>query len=147
MNKLTPKDWFDKYYPVPASTMKRATMVECVQHSLTKWEGLKVAEKYDVTWDGFDLLWKDEKGRIKILEIDASSCSLCVKYLNKDAGIFNPDRCTTCPLAIVRGGVSCDSTRDNEQESPYALRVYGNSGPMIRWLKKALKYAQEQEAK
>lgn len=81
-------------------------------------------------------------GRGGSLRIDDQSCALCVHYFHTPDG---EPRCRDCPLALVRGGVPCDVTRNDETISPYEQFVeMGDAWPMLRWLRAA---AREQRGK
>lgn len=123
-NKLA--KWKKEYYPSPAS---RSSKHRAAEHSLRKWLGMRkgVLKKHGLT--KFDL---------NDAHLDGSgSCALCHHFYT---GSFS-DPCATCPLAIVRGGVACDSAREDEERAPYYMYVkYGDAGPMIKWLRRAVKH-------
>ena len=121
--------WKKEFYPIPAEQVLSA---DAVAHSLRKWEGLKPKNlaKHDLISHGEVII--DDDGNE--LGIDASSCALCNHYIDDD--------CAECPLALVRGGVSC-AMRD----SPYhAFMESDDPNPMIKWLKKAMTYEETQNA-
>lgn len=134
------KSWKQEFYPISAKSAARGSMIKAIEHSLLKWKGLSPSniKKHDVhitqrvygVWleDGTDYL-----------HIDASSCALCEKY--HDNGI---PRCQKCPLYIVRDNTPCDQAMEDESKSPYGIfQEDGDHRPMVRFLKKALKWANE----
>lgn len=99
------KDWLQKYYPIPASEAQ-GTDLDLIDHCINKWEGLKDAESYALSFMG-DLYDQDSD---VALYVNGDSCALCYKYYDHDC----PDHpCTKCPLARSLGR-PCDSDRENE---------------------------------
>jgi hypothetical protein len=138
------KTWMEEFYPVEASETHEE---EALSHSLQKWEGLRQAslDKHGCHLSSMGSVTDDE---VHFLAIDASSCALCEHHYNEpteDAydydGNPNFERCSTCPLALARGGVPCDAKNGSEENSPWgAWRHRGyNPEPMIHWLSLAAK--------
>lgn len=136
----TPKDWLRKYYPVPAKRMKRASKIAAIEHSLRKWLGLRVIKKYGIR--KIDNALIDNTTRQAILDVNFSTCSLCVKYFDVI--------CSKCPLAQVRNGIPCDKpmVSGTKIANPYAsFIIKDNPEPMIFWLRKALRMAKKEQSK
>lgn len=123
------KTWKAEFYPRPAESVK--TKRAAVLHSIRKWEGLlpENLKRHGVEVDMGDLI--DEYG--KLFQMDESSCALCQLYLN--------DTCVSCPLSQARGSVPCDSEKRSENTAPYKTWFSSDDPkPMLRWLRKALKF-------
>jgi len=138
---MTVKTWIDEFYPKP---VEDTTPDDAVQHSLTKWQGLKPEnlKKHNVRVSTFaDVVGINDDDQMDGLSINGTTCSLCHHFLShKDEHL---DRCEPCPLSIVRGKTPCDNERDDEDIAPwYAFRDNTNGlntpEPMIHWLEKAL---------
>ena len=138
---MTVKTWIDEFYPKPATD---TTPGEALQHSLTKWQGLKPEnlKRHNVRVSAFaDVVGIDLDDQMDNLSVDGTTCALCHHFLShKDEHL---DRCEPCPLSIVRGKTPCDNERDDEEFAPwYAFRIDeerpNNPEPMIYWLEKAL---------
>jgi hypothetical protein len=124
--------WKEEFYPVDADRVSEA---DAVQHSLTKWIGLRAENlaRHAVTMNQRYLA----DGSDDTLRIDGSTCALCEHYESESS-------CSSCPLAQVRDGVRCDveiegfdDSRD-EQYSPWHQWDYNRDPePMIHWLQKA----------
>lgn len=124
------KAWKKEFYSTPADKVSKKN---AVAHSLKKWQGLTKAnlKKHGVRHDIDDCGIEADK---YTLSIDCGTCALCKHHYD------DLTQCATCPLAIVRGKVRCDSITDSEAISPFSCwRSDFNPAPMIRWLKKALK--------
>lgn len=135
------ESWRKIYYPIEASEAAKGSMLDAVKHSLKKWTGLTKAnlKKYGLR-NAYGLI--GTKYQPYEFWADDDTCSLCNKYLHKDGN------CRKCPLYIVRDGVQCDSQMDAEKESPYGLFIAkGKPTQMIKWLRKAKKYAEEEGEK
>lgn len=134
------KRWKEKYYPVPA---QKVLTQDAAQHSLNKWKGArkKVLKKYGFVKPPESLSIRNTRGRT-VITFDSSTCSLC--YAFRDAP---PTSCATCPLCIVRGGWTCAvPISAHEDESPFTAAWKNNDvKPMIKWLKKAVKYQNSTE--
>lgn len=132
---------------------------DALSHSLTKWRGLrpKVMSQHGVA--------QSHSGSCQIIDahtrlaIDHTSCALCVRYFDHNEAVFSDvvydlgydeacealHACSTCPLAIARGGVPCDAEAQHLDESfsPYADWLSnGDPEPMIKWLEAAEKEQQ-----
>lgn len=129
------KTWKKEFYPITAKQAAKKSVVEAVEHSLTKWTGLKKSnlEKHDVHQYLASIEYDDYRVS---MSIDDSSCALCQKFIAKN------DSCYGCPLYIVRGENQCDWTVKNE--NPYREWTHNeNPSLMIKYLRKALKWAKE----
>ena len=120
------KTWMAEFYPAPA---RDALKEQAVEHSLRKWIGLR---KENLERHG---IVDAEPYSIGTMHIDASSCALCKHYWS----LNDEHACVMCPLAIVRGGVSCDCpTAEEGLSGPLSVwRSRCDPEPMIAWLKKA----------
>lgn len=129
------KTWKRAFYPKDAAD---TTPAEAVAHSLRKWEGLTAANrrKHGVTVEGvMGELVEADGDPADGLPIDSETCALCVHYYEPSRNIL---LCRGCPLAIARGGVPCTELGDGEDTSPWGEWVDSrNTGPMLRWLRKA----------
>lgn len=131
---MNSQDWLNKYYPKPPS--ENMTKRQAIEHSLRKWQGLRagILEVYGLYKES-SLIRKVETGRV-VLQIDASSCALCVKYYTRE---FTPElqSCAKCPLAQSLGN-PCDKSGYGNR--PYTTWTQNdNPIPMIKALKKTLK--------
>ena len=124
--------WKKKYYPIDAESVSQA---DAVEHSIRKWVGLYktnlrkcgIKTRYGITLED----------RKEIFVVGIGTCALCHHYFSA-----TEKECETCPLAIVRGNVSCD-TLNSEIEAipPYQeFMRSGNVRPMLKWLRKAKQY-------
>jgi hypothetical protein len=138
------KSWKEEFYPVSAKRCGGSDLKR-VQHSLQKWRGLTKAnlQKHGVKYCGGDIVedvYKDCNWEETLFYVDATSCALCVKYLNRGGG------CEGCPLVLVRrGGEPCDRPYER---SPYSKwEEEGKAQPMISLLEKAERMLMEGEEK
>lgn len=136
--------WKKKYYPVSASKFEgRAaySQLEAAKHCLKKWKGLRQANlmEHHLTLKHGNIV--DRNGNT--FYTDGDSCALC--QWNDAPGII--DKCKRCVLSKARGGFSCTCPRpDEENKSPFsAMRNHNNPEPIIFWLKKAVKLAEERQ--
>ena len=128
MTKLTPQDWLNKYYPIPA---KECLEADALDNSILKWSGLypSILKRYGIVrkYDDLFTMIFDEC----LLRIDDQTCALCKFY-------FKTSSCIECPLSIARGNVSCDVITTKETYSPYETWSWiGDPKPMLRDLRKA----------
>ena len=109
MAKITPEEWYNRYYPYTARHAAQrarrrhgglhgwAAQLELVKHAKWKWRGLaRLPEGWRVqlyTDDAKDVLI-DEKGRVQFYLED--SCAVCVAYRYGDEA---NRKCVNCPLA------------------------------------------------
>lgn len=130
---MNSQDWLRKYYPIEPS--QKMTKRQAIEHSLRKWKGLlpKILEKHELEKMGRFVV--ELYSNAHILEIDASSCALCVKYIgNKYSQKL--DECTACPLAKHLGN-PCDKSGYGNR--PYSTwKETGDARPMIKALKALL---------
>lgn len=139
------KRWREKYYPVPA---KKVAAQDAAQHSLTKWKGSrkKVLKKYGFVKPPRALRIVSPQGRT-VITFDSSTCSLCYVFRKPHTQPLDVASCAGCPLCIVRGGWPCTlSISSYEYRAPFAAAEENNNvKPMIKWLKKAVKYQNSTE--
>ena len=134
--------WQKKFYPKTPTA--RLSKLAAIQHSLTKWVGLR---RNNLIRHG---LWVIRTGwNVYIgacvegvdddrLEIGSDSCALCVKYLDPNTSGVEVD-CKKCPLYHARAGIPCTAAGVSQKRSPYASWVWeGDPEPMIKALKKTL---------
>ena len=139
---LTPEDWLKTYYPKPASS---TTKEEAIQHSLTKWKGLRpaVLEEHGLRQSSQQLRTSRVPDSVFVIDIASTTCSLCYHYYKFDAKQLSI--CASCPLAKARAGVPCDKLTGEELFSPWYTWVRtGNPEPMIQVLEAALALEQAQ---
>ena len=150
--------WKKEFYPVKAETIaKKGSEVDIVQHSLTKWIGLRpnnlvkhgmkkvefnLISEVDANFDEWPYCDK------KSLSITDETCSLCKAYRYDDlTWISHP--CENCPLHIVRKNTPCTlCEKGKERISPYSMfTVKGDPEPMIADLRRALRRAKRRVKK
>lgn len=127
---MTLKSWCKEF--MPKMPTKRLTKLQAIEHSLRKWKGLTKAnlKKHDLSREHY---WIEDGEKDSLLDIDADTCALCVKYYDDKADTFR-DACLACPLFRTLGK-PCDHLKS----SPYAIwKDTGNPNPMIRALEKTL---------
>lgn len=128
--KLTPRDWFKEYYPIPAHQAAAQGEEAALLHSQRKWQGLdrETLENYGMRVQDKRHLAEPGFG-VPLLAIDASTCALCSLYLSKD--------CAGCPLLKLRG-VPCDKPAGGTP-GPYSrFTLGGDPKPMQRLLAQAV---------
>lgn len=126
------ESWNREFYPVDVWDVPQD---QAIQHSLTKWQGLnKTALRRHKVWVVGSRLYDAQE---KVFRIDDSTCALCVHYASVAPA------CHDCPLALLRGGVPCDSAEGDERyfsDTPYGKFVkQSDPRPMQRLLARALK--------
>jgi len=126
------QSWKEEFYPVEAKDVPKE---QAIQHSIRKFEGLREEnlEKHGVLDDHFVIC----NFGIGDFTLGCSSCALCLLYLAKSQ--YVEEKCQVCPLFQVRGGVSCDQERQDEDLSPWHNR-FKNPEHMIMWLSLAQWY-------
>lgn len=137
--------WMKEFYDLPACNVPED---KAIAYSLKKWIGLRKEnlELHGVYFDGYTVEESKDPTKHR-LTIDGDSCALCEHYYDSCSDIYDADdeqvNCHSCPLYLARGGVPCDSERDDEQRSPYFAMVGEgesnknnprNPEPMIYWL-------------
>lgn len=137
--------WKAEFYPIPAWRSNQETDLKVsIAHSLKKWTGLrpenlarhKVRISGRRSWQAVipagdpDIQQGELEGRKRpgSLLIDASSCSLCLRFFS----------CTPCPLYHELGGNLCDEDAPHFK-GPYMSWVLDtNPEPMIQALTRTL---------
>lgn len=128
---MTIKSWRREFQPTEADS--KTALKSPAEHSLRRWEGFTKANL-------------KKHGVVYTLPLSETGCSLCFAYQNDL--LDDPENCLLCPLSIVRGNVPCSSARHEERVNPYSLFIKtGNPRPMLKWLRKAVKYEREQKKK
>ena len=141
--------WKEEFYPISAAEFGASSdPEEVVLHSLTKWRGMRSEnlERHGCSRGTYgDIASRDTSETPGVLGIESSSCSLCMAYLALGSG---GGRCGKCPLAIVRGGKSCDQPAPllDETTSPWCKWTsLGDPEPMIGYLEKALEFVRSEK--
>lgn len=122
---MSMQSWLRTYYPISADALETATPFSNVgelillEHALQKWTGLKPEnlESHDVRLDIDQGLPVVGRRPVELI-IDASSCTLCIRYIESEDTVL----CKNCPLYRVRG-VACDKPIKGESldEAPYGV--------------------------
>lgn len=123
--QMSLKTWKEEFYKVEASQVPQE---EALQHSLTKWIGLRRENlaKHEVERNGFLLGDTDI-----ILAIDGTSCALCLLYVDES--------CHSCPLRKAKEDQGYFYTGDHCWKE-YSIQIRtGNPEPMIRLIQKAIR--------
>ena len=129
-------DWKAKWYPVPAQACNAA---DALDHSILKWTGLLEKNREGLELVGSILA---DRGREDVLEINHTSCALCVVHYRPE---IEEDPCRQCPLALSRRGVSCDQVCEGEDYSPWQDWLEDHDAqPMLTALHKAKVWVLEQ---
>jgi len=129
------ESWKQLYYPISADKAAELSPVEVIQHSLTKWRGLRTAvlDEHGVWVDGLVLL-TDGTNAPKF-QTTGLTCSLCAKYYDHSAD-DEVIACSSCPLAqLGASGTDCFTEYRH-------WRTTHDPEPMIQLLEKALQTAQ-----
>lgn len=141
--------WKEEFYPISAQELvdkPNVTDAEIIQHSLTKWAGLR---KDNLDRHGVSLKkWADSQCEYLYLStpidhfhIDSLSCALCEKFVDPEEGEHNEygeelHECRNCPLYQHLGNSSCDATN----RSPFGIfQNTEDPEPMIDALTQTLK--------
>lgn len=132
--------WLLEFYPISADECAEQSPEKALDHSLQKWTGLRKAnlDRHGVKLRYYEVQTTDHQ---TVLSVYGQTCALCRAYQEDDPV------CKRCPLAISRGGVSCDQETqeefDNDQHSPWgAFCRLDDVEPMIAALEKAKKEQQ-----
>ena len=130
--------WLNKYYPVPAHEMRERSMLECIEHSILKWEGVSCAHEYDLVIGGasqfgvYEIDWQFIADAVVML--DGKHCALCVKV----SDLSGPPECERCPLYACLGR-PCDAPAESDHDIEDSLfyRSMKNPRLMVIALKRA----------
>jgi hypothetical protein len=125
--------WQQLYCPITAEEAAKLSPAEAIQHSLTKWRGLRqaVLDAHELRRSYCDVVdCGDSVDGGDSLSITGASCSLCAKYC--DYSKDEPESCANCPLARL-GASGTDCFVEYRR-----WRDYGDPEPMIALLEKAL---------
>ena len=128
--------WKREFYPKTAKQAARGSALAAARHSLQKWIGLlaKNLRKHGVE-NNESGVWDSTNSFDDWCSFDASTCSLCQKFLDDDAPLLALSSCATCPLAETLGGRSCAA-----DDQPYnVFAKTGDPNPMIRALRRTVK--------
>lgn len=127
--------WKKAHYPVRAidARIYEWSLLKCIQHSLTKWRGLKpvALKRHGLILDGMAIV---EAKSDEHFPITSSTCTLCQVFFEFtgfcEYSYIHPNR--ECPL--IEEGIHCDIGED----SPYnKFKWLGDVYPMIRLLERA----------
>lgn len=146
------ESWKKEFYPEEArDTFKtaRESKIDVVEFDLVlvdsclkKWKGLTKENLEKHECEILEGAVVSIGNALPKLRIDADSCSLCAAYF----GTYprTSKSCERCPLALVRGEVSCDDPRKDEAISPYQRFRSRNPSPepMIFWLECARSFVE-----
>ena len=135
--------WKREYYPINASEFEDKTLLEAVEHSLKKWEGLseEVVEEYNLSFTCVSA-GKVAYSKLEGMPINGSTCSLCVKQSSR---IYYTG-CNGCALYVSLGGVSCSD--DSLEPSPYRkMMESGDPTSMIEALRKTVEMVKDNPEK
>jgi hypothetical protein len=125
------ESWKQLYYPISADEAAKLSPVEIIQHSLTKWRGLR---KEVLAEHGLIQIGHTIQDATFLFSILGDTCSLCAKYYDSD--FDEPSCCSSCPLAqLGASGTDCFTEYRH-------WRTTLDPEPMIRLLEKALQTAQ-----
>ncbi len=132
------ESWKQLYYPIPADEAAKFSPVEIIQHSLTKWRGLRTAarDNHNVWFNEANILVDATTATTgSHLTVTGLTCSLCSKYYDHSAD-DEVIACRSCPLAqLGASGTDCFTE--------YRLwRTTHDPEPMIALLERALQTAQ-----
>ena len=123
------KSWIKEFYPIPAH---KVTKKNAIDACILKWRGLSKANLERHRMHQEHHIIREMNGTSKLF-INEESCALCKFYVKY--------HCNPCPLAIVRDGISCDVSMESEDLNPWEeYRAYGDTKPMLLWLRKAKKW-------
>lgn len=119
--------WKAEFYPIDAHEV---ALKDAIQHSLTKWIGLRPENlsKHNLKIGDFEIV-----DAHTIFAIDANTCSLCA---------WNPLTCATCPIAEYK------STKSFSKEHTSCGIEYNAFGhehdpePMIDLLQQTINFQQ-----
>lgn len=125
--------WKEEFYRTPAVVASQGTWKECLEHSLTKWEGLREENKAKHDVEGTREIYETTLEPY-YLSIDSHSCALCQKAVRLEYDNDSEDEyCVNCPL-YKHLGYRCDAP-----DAPFARYVMeDNPKPMVKALKAAL---------
>lgn len=128
--------WKKEFYPKSANS--RMSKRDAILHSIRKWEGLRKENlrKHGLKFEIVSKSIVDKNG--SEMEIDVSSCALCVKYYYSNK---NLDRCVECPLQKTLGR-PCDQD-DASVYNRFLRSVRRTPEPMIKALNLTLKNLDE----
>ena len=127
------ESWKAEFYPVEASEV---SVKDALAHSKRKWEGLRREnlERHGLELEGGGLVAASSVGTLFFIASD--SCALCHYFLEKSKGDYY-QRCTNCPLRMVRGE-PCDAPSHNPP-SPWGSFIRENDPlPMIALIDEAI---------
>lgn len=133
--------WKDEFYPRPALAMVDSSWLDCLDHSIRKWEGLlpENLAKHDVSLlhgpDGVPVVMDDDEE--EEFEIASVTCALCEKAdfcRVEERGNNSPSMCDYCPLAKSLGMSCSPSTREGVYDKFYTTL---DPLPMLEALKNA----------
>jgi len=128
------ESWKQLYYPITAEEAAKLSSREIIQHSLTKWIGLRKTnlDRHGV-WKSVVCLLTDGSDTPK-LSITGSTCSLCARYYDPSAD--EPASCASCTLAqLGKSGTDCFKEYIHWRDT-------ADPEPMIALLERALQTAE-----
>lgn len=124
---MSEQTWLEEFYPIPADKCRGG--IAAIKHSLRKWQGAlrENLKKHNLTKPP--------------IEYNTETCSLCVRYELEPN--FDLSVCRKCPIykTIAKNCMVAYSASVNHFVSPT------NPEPMIKLLKKTLKFYQDKHKK
>jgi hypothetical protein len=123
--------WRKEFCPIPAKKMVDADLQQAIEHSLTKWEGLREPNlaKHGLRRSKYSS-WAviDDNTGISHTVASARQCALCAKFLAA--------KCAGCPLNKHGSNRSLQSEGCNSVYNQWTCK--SDPEPMIQALEKAL---------
>lgn len=89
---MTIETWKAEFYPVEASTLNSAPLIDAIDHCLVKWEGLRSdnVAKHGMASGVRGKLYDPSTGQ-QYAPANGPHCALCLRFIN--------DNCAECPIA------------------------------------------------
>jgi len=143
------QDWMHKYYPIGAAAVAEAegaTDLVLLEHAERKWTGLDAAtlDEYHIGIVRNELFAEVGGEPLYVLMINDATCTLCIRHLNEHSN----HGCESCPIAIARHGVPCDSidVEHEEMNSPFTIWCEKrDTQPMLKAIRDAIQFVKEHQ--
>jgi hypothetical protein len=152
----TAEEWRAQYYPEEAGALvhrllaqgvsKEEMQLECAEHSLRKWKGLR-KEVLEPNFSNLILsVWPvDRDSKIILDGAGSTTCSLCI--------MTNPDRpgitkCDVCPITAARGSPCIRLMLGDADFAPWTAWTHNEDPePMIKCLEATVEWCKQQLSK